>query len=142
MEDCAPPPAGALPCFRFPEWEKPAGQIWDDRCTAILVECGETRSNSDIVDLIEARIGMRLCKVGCLPDDRELAADLTAVEYGYNAADALQLERKDDMRRRRLASPDDGDALALTFAYPASRRNFEEERRIEEKLQRLRRRVV
>jgi hypothetical protein len=82
------------------------------------------------------------CKVGCLPDDRELAADLTAVEYGYNTADALQLERKEDMRRRGLASPDDGGALALTFAYPASRRNFEEERRFEEKLQTLRRRVV
>ena len=33
-------------------------------------------------------------------------------------ATRLLLERKDDMKRRRLASPDDGDALALTFAYP------------------------
>ena len=38
--------------------------------------------------------------------------------------DAIQLERKEDMKRRGLASPDNGDALALTFAYPvlASRR--------------------
>ena len=35
---------------------------------------------------------------------------------GYDASDAILLERKDDMRRRGLASPDDGDALALTFA--------------------------
>jgi hypothetical protein len=27
---------------------------------------------------------------------------------------------KDDMRKRGLASPDDGDALALTFAYPVA----------------------
>jgi hypothetical protein len=32
--------------------------------------------------------------------------------------DAIQLERKEDMKRRGLASPDNGDALALTFAYP------------------------
>jgi hypothetical protein len=53
--------------------------------------------------------------------DPELIADLTGVEYGYvlrDGRDAIQLERKEDMKRRGLASPDDGDALALTFAYP------------------------
>jgi hypothetical protein len=60
------------------------------------------------------------CKAGCLPDDRDLAADLSAVEYGYDAGDAIVLERKEDMKRRGLASPDDGDVLALTFAYPVN----------------------
>jgi hypothetical protein len=60
------------------------------------------------------------CRFGSLPDDRELKADLTGVEYGYDRSDALLLERKDDMRKRDLASPDDGDALALTFAYPVA----------------------
>ena len=32
-------------------------------------------------------------------------------------------ERKNDMQRRGLASPDDGDALALTFAYPVAKRD-------------------
>jgi hypothetical protein len=41
-------------------------------------------------------------------------------DYGYDASDAILLERKDDMKRRGLASPDDGDALALTFAYAAT----------------------
>ncbi|MFZ5784097.1 MAG: terminase [Pseudomonadota bacterium] len=82
------------------------------------------------------------CAVGCLPDDRDLVADLTAVEYGYDAANALLLERKQDMRRRGLASPDDGDALALTFAYPAMRRDGAVERRLEEKLAKLKRWVV
>ena len=82
------------------------------------------------------------CRAGCLPDDRDLAADLSAVEYGYDASDAILLERKDDMKRRGLASPDDGDALALTFAYPVATRDWAEERRLEEKLQKLRRWAV
>ncbi|SEP26631.1 hypothetical protein SAMN02990966_04701 [Rhodospirillales bacterium URHD0017] len=82
------------------------------------------------------------CRFGCLPDDRSLAADLTAVDYGYDAADAIRLERKDDMRKRGLASPDDGDALALTFAYPVERRNPQEGWRVQEKLAVLKRRIV
>jgi len=59
---------------------------------------------------------------------------------GYDASDAIRLERKDDMRRRGLASPDDGDAL--TFAYPVARRDWAEERRFEEGLQKLKRWIV
>jgi hypothetical protein len=58
---------------------------------------------------------------GSIDNDPELIADLTGIEYGYvlrDGLDAIQLERKEDMKRRGLASPDDGDALALTFAYP------------------------
>jgi hypothetical protein len=58
---------------------------------------------------------------GAIDNDPELLADLTGVEYGYvlrDGRDAIQLERKEDMKRRGLASPDNGDALALTFAYP------------------------
>ena len=76
---------------------------------------------------------------GCLPDDADLVADLGNVEYGYDGSDALLLERKDDMRRRGLASPDDGDALALTFAYPVAKKDWAEERRFEEGLARLKR---
>ena len=45
------------------------------------------------------------------------------------------------MRRRGLASPDDGAALALTFAYGA-KRDWAEERRFDEGLQRLKRWIV
>jgi hypothetical protein len=58
---------------------------------------------------------------GTIDNDPELIADLTGVEYGYvlrDGRDAIQLERKEDMKRRGLASSDDGDALALTFSYP------------------------
>lgn len=50
-----------------------------------------------------------------LPDDVELATDLTGIEYGYDARERVQVERKEDMKERGLASPDSGDALALTF---------------------------
>jgi len=58
---------------------------------------------------------------GMIDDDPELKEDLTAVEYGYtmkDGRDAVILEKKEHMKKRGLASPDDGDALALTFAYP------------------------
>ena len=54
-----------------------------------------------------------------LDQDEQLATDLTGREYGYTAADQIDLESKEDMKRRGLASPDDADALALTFAHPA-----------------------
>jgi hypothetical protein len=60
---------------------------------------------------------------GMIPEDRELLADLTGVEYGYvlrECRDAIILEKKEDMKRRGLASPDLADALALTFAYPVA----------------------
>jgi len=55
---------------------------------------------------------------GQLPDDRELYYDLIGPEFGYSGIEQIQLERKKDMKSRGLASPDNGDALALTFAYP------------------------
>lgn len=60
-------------------------------------------------------------KRGLLPHDTELEANLTGREYGYvmrDGRDVIQLEKKKDMKKRGLASPDDADALALTFAYP------------------------
>ena len=54
---------------------------------------------------------------GCIPaDDRELADDLAGPEYFFDAKQRLALEKKADMKARGLASPDAGDALALTFA--------------------------
>lgn len=55
---------------------------------------------------------------GAIPDDQTLADDLVGVEYSFNARDEIQLEKKEHMKARGLASPDDGDGLALTFAVP------------------------
>lgn len=51
-----------------------------------------------------------------IPDDPELEADLTGPQYGFSAQQQIQLERKEDMKKRGLSSPDMGDALAMTFA--------------------------
>lgn len=64
-----------------------------------------------------------------LPDDPALLIDLVGPEYGFDSRGRIQLERKEEMKRRGLASPDAADALALTFAeiVPAStgeRRRF------------------
>ena len=55
-------------------------------------------------------------KIGAIPIDEDLAIDLTSPEYGYTAQDQIQLERKESMKARGLASPDTADALAVTFA--------------------------
>ncbi|HET9149495.1 MAG TPA: terminase [Alphaproteobacteria bacterium] len=60
---------------------------------------------------------------GCLPaDDAALAEELAGPEYGFDSGNRILLERKDDMKRRGLASPDTADALALTFAEPVAAR--------------------
>lgn len=55
---------------------------------------------------------------GCIDNDDQLITDLTSVEYAFTLADQIQLEKKERMKERGLASPDDADALALTFAEP------------------------
>jgi hypothetical protein len=62
---------------------------------------------------------------GSIPDDPELADDLTGPEYGFDAKERIQLERKQDMKKRGVASPDCGDALALTKAQKVYSRNDE-----------------
>lgn len=60
---------------------------------------------------------------GCIPDDQALNDDLVGPLYSFAADDTrIQLERKKDMKKRGLASPDDGDALACTFAEPVAPR--------------------
>lgn len=60
--------------------------------------------------------------IGAVPNDEDLFNDLIGIEYRYNVTTTqLMLERKDEMKKRGLASPDLADALALTFARPVAR---------------------
>jgi len=62
----------------------------------------------------------------CLPDEdqmrltgesgQRLNEQLTNREYGVTVRDQINLERKDEMKKRGIGSPDIADALALTFA--------------------------
>lgn len=68
-----------------------------------------------------------LASGGCIPDDDDICNDLVGPEayeivLGKNAG-KLMMESKDDMRKRGLDSPDDGDALALTFALPVKNKS-------------------
>lgn len=55
---------------------------------------------------------------GCIDSTPDLETDLTGPGYEADRQDRLLLESKEEMKKRGLASPDDGDALALTFAAP------------------------
>lgn len=57
---------------------------------------------------------------GAIPDDPDLVSDLIGPEFGYDAQNRIRLEKKDDMKKRGLNSPDSADALALTFAHPVA----------------------
>jgi hypothetical protein len=58
-----------------------------------------------------------------IPPSTELRDQLISPEFDYNLRGELQLEKKSDMKRRGLASPDVADALALTYARVVFPRN-------------------
>lgn len=58
-----------------------------------------------------------------IPDSDSLQADACGPSYKYDSNTRLQLEKKEDMRRRDVPSPDEWDAVALTFAEPVGPRS-------------------
>lgn len=50
-----------------------------------------------------------------IPDDLELIAQLSSIKYKFNSRGQLQIESKEDMKKRGVKSPDKADALALAF---------------------------
>ena len=63
---------------------------------------------------------------------RRSRATWRASDIDINRGNLLVLESKADMQKRGQASPDDGDALALTFAQPVAPAEVEEEGEEEE----------
>ena len=63
-----------------------------------------------------ARMRDWLSEGGAIEHDDRLKSQLIGVEYCFDGADRIQLERKEDLIERGLESPDIADALALTFA--------------------------
>lgn len=55
-----------------------------------------------------------------IPDDDALQADLQGPGFKYDSSQRLALEKKEDMKKRGVRSPDLGDAIALTFAEAIS----------------------
>lgn len=50
-----------------------------------------------------------------LPNDPDLIDDLIGPEYAFTPKQQMILERKEDMKKRGLASPDNADMVAMTF---------------------------
>jgi hypothetical protein len=59
-------------------------------------------------------------RTGAIADDEDLVSDLLGPEYEIALKGQLKLESKESMKKRGIGSPDDADALALTFAFPVS----------------------
>jgi hypothetical protein len=55
-----------------------------------------------------------------IPDSDSLQADACGPSYKWDSSTRLKLESKEDMRRRDVPSPDEWDAVALTFAEPVA----------------------
>lgn len=55
-----------------------------------------------------------------IPNDLALQADICAPMPKVSSNGRKLLEKKDDMQKRGIRSPDGGDALALTFAEPVA----------------------
>lgn len=53
-----------------------------------------------------------------IPDLDTLHADLCGIRYSIDSNSRLRLEQKVDMKKRGIRSPDESDALTLTFALP------------------------
>lgn len=51
-----------------------------------------------------------------LPPDDELLADLSGIKYRIDSRGRIQVESKEDMKKRLGRSPDRGDAVVLAFA--------------------------
>lgn len=52
---------------------------------------------------------------GAIPDDDELAQQISSLDYGYDAKMRIQLQSKKDAKKEGKSSPDKADSLALSF---------------------------
>ena len=54
-----------------------------------------------------------------MPKDEALIAELATVRYSFTSNGKIQIEGKDELKKRGMASPDRADAFCLTFASDA-----------------------
>lgn len=92
-----------------------ADQVWG-------VNTGNSSSNPKLYQNLRAEMYAMLkewmADVVEIPNIPELTDDLKEIRKKPTANGQLLMESKEDMRRRKVKSPDVADALALTFAVP------------------------
>ena len=56
-----------------------------------------------------------------IPPDPQLLGELASLRYKFTEGELYRIERKEDMKKRGLPSPDKADALMLAFVLPPAR---------------------
>jgi hypothetical protein len=88
-------------------------------CSAVAVNTSVAADErADYVNLraeLHFRFKEWLRTGGCLPDDDRLQSELVAPKYRVGTGNRLQVESKDDMRKRLRRSPDRADAAMLSL---------------------------
>jgi len=62
-----------------------------------------------------------------IPDDDALHGEMTSVQWGFDSSGRFRLERKEQMKKRGVKSPDRADAVALTLALPVQAKQATQE---------------
>lgn len=92
---------------------------YDDRVSPVNV--GRRSSNTRLYSNLRIEIWDKMRQsipTMDIPQNDQLRRELTSIEYDFNNKQQMVLEKKSDMKRRGLESPDIADALALTYARP------------------------
>jgi hypothetical protein len=61
---------------------------------------------------------------GQIPDNDDLAEELTSLDYFYDAKFRIQLQAKRDLKKAGVRSPDRADSLAISLAPDLIERKF------------------
>lgn len=87
----------------------------------IEVQFGSKASDTRYVNMraeMWDSMALWLKRGGRVPNNYDLKLEMTSVRYFQGDKGQLQLESKEDLRKRGMRSPDLADAIALTFAMP------------------------
>ncbi len=91
--------------------------------------CPDSRHYANMRSYMWSKMRDALGERLAIDNDRMLETDLTGVGLGKaDRNDRIVLESKESMQKRGLSSPDDGDALALTYAHPVKANKPESKR--------------
>jgi hypothetical protein len=103
--------------------KKQTPQLASNAAKIIGVEVGRTAQDSEQYVNLRAegywllRERFREGNIDIDPSDDDLAAQLTAIRYKRSGG-RIQIESKEEMRRRGVSSPDKADAVMLAFLDP------------------------
>lgn len=94
----------------------------DERCDVVECHFAEASDDPDEYPNLRSQIWFAiadyLAEGGALPDDDELAGELVAPIYTFDARGRRVVEEKADIKKRLGRSPDRGDAVALAIYSP------------------------